>query len=190
MMAKRKILIEKSSTSDIVNAKGKDCILGRFITEAEGWKIVEAAKAWEGTPYRLVGANSVRHVGGDCSGTTNKIFAAAGFSYRYQSTANFAAYVEKSLRFRKINPASQALQAGDILLWPGHMAIYAPFPESDFRRDTGVVLRGERMVNNMYTAFNTHSNKGYGPYNIPTFRRDAYKVYRYLVIHGLEGCPK
>jgi hypothetical protein len=189
-MVKGQISIEKSTTSDIVNAKGKDCVLGKFITEAEGWKIVEAAKAWEGTPYRLVGANSVKHVGGDCSGTTNKSYAAVGFPYPYQSTANFAAYVRKSLRFRKIVPATQALQVGDILLWPGHMAIYAPFPENDFRRDTGVVFHGERMVNNMYTAFNTHSDKGYGPYNIQTFRRDPYTAYRYLVISGLEGCPK
>jgi hypothetical protein len=189
-MAKEKILIEKSMTSDVANVKGKDCVFGRFITEEEGWKIVEAARAWEGTPYRLVGENSIRQVGGDCSGTTNKSYATAGFPYPYQSTANFAAYVRKSLRFRKIIPANQELQAGDIILWPGHMAIYAPFPENDFRRDTGVVLGGRRMENNIYTAFNSHSNKGYGPYNIQTFRGDAYTVYRYLVAPSAKGCPK
>ena len=188
-MADEQILLDKSMTSDRTKTQGKECVLGKFISEADGWKIVEAARGWDGTPYRLVGDNSVKQVGGDCSGTTNKSYCAAGFPYPYQSTANFTNYVRSSLRFRKIQPSNQALQAGDILLWPGHMAIYAPFPEGDPRRDTGVVLHGKKMENNMYTAFNSHSGVPYGPYNIPTFRRDAYTVYRYLIVAGPEKCP-
>ena len=189
-MLNEKILLERSITSDKSNTKGKECILGRFITEEDGWKIVKAAKEWEGTPYKLVGANSTKLVGGDCSGTTNKSFIEAGFPYPYQSTANFASYVRLSFRFRKIDPVKQTLQAGDILLWPGHMAIYAPFPEGDPRRSTGVILHGKKMENNMYTAFNSHSNVPYGPYNIQTFRHDPYTVYRYLIVPGLEVCPQ
>ncbi|WP_338768321.1 hypothetical protein [Massilia sp. METH4] len=181
--------LEQSRTSDKSTTQGKECVLGKFITEAEGWKIVEIARSWEGTPYSLIGAASVKKVGGDCSGSTNKIFIEAGFPYPYQSTANFAAFARKTNRFRKIDKTKTPLQAGDVLLWPGHMAIYAPFPEGDPRRDTGVVKRGARMANNMYTAFNSRRNVPYGPYNIETFRGDAYEVYRYLVVPGMESCP-
>ncbi len=67
--------------------------------------------------------------------------------------------------------------------------IYAPFPEGDPRRDTGVVLRGKKMANNMYTAFNSRTNTPYGPYNIQTFRGDAYIAYRYLIVPGTDSCP-
>jgi hypothetical protein len=184
------VVLDKSSTSETTNAQGKQCVLGEFITEQEGWKIVEAARSWEGTPYSLVGARSVKGVGGDCSGTTNKSYIEAGFPYPYQSTANFANYARTSNRFRKIDRSKTPLQAGDVLLWPGHMAIYAPFPEGDPRRDTGVVKRGKRMENNMYTAFNTRTGAPYAPYNIETFRGDPYVVYRYLKVPGAESCPK
>lgn len=189
-MAEQELTMEKSSTSDKSNTQGKECVLGKFITEADGWKVVAAAQTWEGTPYSLVGAASVKGVGGDCSGTTNKSYVEAGFPYPFQTSGNFANYARSSNRFRKIDPASQPLQAGDVLLWPGHMAIYAPFPEGDPRRDTGVVKRGKKMANDMYTAFNSNSTKPYAPYNIATFRGDAYVVYRYLITPGPENCPK
>jgi hypothetical protein len=181
--------LEKSETSERAKVQGKECVLGQFISEEDGWKIVAAAQEWEGTPYRLVGASSVKGVGGDCSGTTNKIFISTGFPYPYQSTANFASYARSSNRFRKIDRSKTPLQAGDVLLWPGHMAIYAPFPEGDRRRDTGVIKQGKKMLNNMYTAFNTRTNTPYGPYNIETFRSDPYTVYRYLIVPGMENCP-
>lgn len=189
-MAEATQVLEKSTTSDKGKTQGKECVLGQFITEVDGWKIIEAARAWEGTPYKLVGGASVKGIGGDCSGTTNKSFVAAGFPYPYQSTANFADYAMKSHRFRKIDPDKQAMQAGDVLLWPGHMAIYAPFPEGDPRRDTCVVKQGKKMANDMYTAFNSHTEKPYGPYNIKTFRGDKYSVYRYLIVPGLESCSE
>ena len=184
------LTLEKSTTSDKSNTQGKECVLGKFITEEEGWKIVAAAKTWEGTPYKLVGAASVKGKGGDCSGSTNKIFVEAGFPYPYQSTTMFAAYARSTNRFRKIDPATVPLQPGDVLLWEGHMAIYAPFTEDDPRSDTGVVKDGKKMKNDMYTAFNSHANKPYGPYNIKTFRGDKPTVYRYLVVPGLEKCTQ
>ena len=182
------LTLEKSTTSEKSNTQGKECVLGKFISEEDGWKIVAAAKAWEGTPYDAVGAASVKGKRGDCSGTTYKIYVEAGFPYPYQSTAVFAEYARRSNRFRIINPAKVPMQAGDVLLWPGHMAIYAPFPEGDPRRDTGVVKKGKKMSNNMYTAFNDHTNVPYGPYNIQTFRGDEYTVYRYLVLPGANQC--
>lgn len=182
--------IDKSRTSARENGQGKSCVLGEFISEADGWKIVDAAKGWEGTPYSMRGATSVKGVGGDCSGTTYHSYKEAGFPYPYQSTAAFVDFARKSNRFRKIDHHKVPLQAGDLLLWPGHMAVYAPFPEGDPRRDTGVVKRGVKMANNMFTAFNSSRNKPYGPYNIETFRPDPPAVYRYLIISGMEPCKE
>lgn len=187
-MAETPILLEKSSTSEKANLQGKECILGKFLSEADGWKIIEATATWEGTPYQSVGARSVKAAGGDCSGITNKSYIEAGFPYPYHRTADFAGYVTASNRFRKIDPEKTPLQAGDLLLWPGHMAIYAPFPEGHPKRDTGVMLRGKKQMNDMYTAFNDRTHVPYKAYNIATFRPDSYKVYRYLIVPGPEQC--
>lgn len=187
-MAEATMTLETSTTSDTANQQGKDCVLGKFISEADGWKIVEATSKWEGTPYSSVGAGSVKGVGGDCSGITNKSYVEAGFPYPYNPTRTFAAYARSSNRFRLIDPAKVPLQAGDVLLWPGHMAIYAPFPEGHPQRDTGVMRRGKKQMNDMYTAFNDRTNVPYKAYNIATFRGDAYTVYRYLIVPGPEAC--
>jgi hypothetical protein len=182
------ILLEKSATSDKANLQGKECVLGVFLTEADGWKIVEATSKWEGTPYKSVGGESVNGVGGDCSGITNKSYIEAGFPYPFQPTRTFAAYAKSSNRFREINPKKVPMQAGDLLLWPGHMAIYAPFPEGHPKRDTGVMHHGKKQLNDFYTAFNKNTDVPYKAYNISTFRQDDYTVYRYLIVKGPEAC--
>jgi hypothetical protein len=184
------VAVDKSVTSEKANVQGKECTLGQFISESDGWKIVEVAATWEGTPYSLVGGNSVKGRGGDCSGTTNKSFVEAGFPYPYQSTANFASYANASHRFREINVKKEPMQAGDLLLWPGHMAIYAPFPAGHPKYDTGVMKHGQKKFNNMYTAFNATRGVPYGPYNIETFRGDAYRVFRYLLLPNATDCKK
>jgi hypothetical protein len=189
-MADIDVAVEKSTTSEISNNQGKDCTVGKFISEDDGWKIVAAAATWEGTPYSLVGGSSVKGKGGDCSGTTNKSFVEAGFPYPYQSTANFASYAKSSNRFREIDRKKDAMQAGDVLLWPGHMAIYAPFPEGHPKRDTGVIKGGKKKANDMYTAFNSRTDTPYGPYNIETFRGDAYRVYRYYILPVAQDAKK
>ena len=120
--------------------------------------------------------------------TTFKIYLEAGFAYPYKQTSNFAAYVEQSGRFREVAAEPDRLQAGDILLWPGHMAVYAPFPVNHPKRHTGVYRSGTEVENNLYTAFNGVSGKPYGPYEIKTFRRDAYRAYRYLLLKGEPKC--
>jgi len=180
--------IAASQTSPSNHVAGKICVIGRLITEEEGWQIVNAAASWEGTPYDSVGANSVKGVKGDCSGTTQKIYTEAGFPYPYKQTSTFAAYVAASSRFQEITDIPNGLQAGDVLLWPGHMAIYAPFPKDHPKRQTGVMRRGQRMDNNFYTAFNDRTHVPYGPYNIATFRNDRFKAFRYLLLPGEGKC--
>lgn len=183
------VIIDKSETSVPSNTQGKECTFGEFISEADAWKIVQEAATWKGTAYSMIGAGSKKGIAGDCSGTTNKIYTAAGFPYPYQSTSNFELFANKTHRFRKIDPKKQSLQVGDILLWSGHMAIYAPLPANHPDYDTGVIKHDQKKFNNMYTAFNSNG-KPYGPYNIETFRGDAYKVYRYLIIPGSTECKK
>lgn len=187
-MADTATATSETSPKDITT--GKACTIGRLISEQEGWKIVNAAGEWEGTPYLAVGANSVKGVKGDCSGTTNKIFVSAGFPYPYKQTATFIDYVESSHRFREIHQDREPMQAGDVLFWRGHMAIYAPFPEGHPKRNTGVMHRGKAVPNNFYTAFNERTGAPYAPYNITTFRGDAYRVFRYFVLPGEDKCKE
>jgi hypothetical protein len=182
--------IGQSLTSAPSNTQGKSCSVGKFITESEGWKVVEEAATWEGTPYVAVGANSVKGVRGDCSGTTYKIFTAAGFPYPYKQTGNFENYARTSNRFREIDPQKVPMQAGDVLLWLKHMAIYAPFNKDHPKYNTGVILHGKSQPNNFYTAFNANSVRPYGPFNIGTFRADSYKVFRYLILPEPADCAK
>ena len=182
------VTLDQSVTSESTNTQGKDCTVGRFISEEEGWKIVAAAATWEGTPYKLIGAASQKGVGGDCSGSTNKIYVEAGFPYPYQSTASFADFAAKTHRFRKIDPTKDKMQAGDVLLWPVHMAIYAPFSPDSPKYDGNLYKHGVRKYNNMYTAFNQRRDIPYGPYNIEVFRGDPYTVYRYFILPTAEDC--
>ncbi len=183
-MAKEQTLA-KSATSEKANTQGKECSVGEFITEAEGWKIIEVAATWEGTEYKAVGGKSEKRVFGDCSGTTNKIFIEAGFPYPYRRTGDFEEYAATSHKFRRIDVKKEPMQVGDVLLWPGHMAIYAPFPEGHPKRFTGLKKGNTPVANNMYTAFNDRRYAPYAPYNIATFRGDPYMVFRYFKLN----CP-
>lgn len=168
--------------------EGKECTVGRFITPKEGEEILRIADTWVGTPYSLVGKDSIKGKRGDCSGTTYQIYVEAGFPYTYQMTATFIDYARTTNRFREVEYPKHALQAGDVLWWSGHVAIYAPFPEGHPRRDTGVIKGGVRKINNMYTAFNQKTNTPYGPYNIETFRPDKFRVFRYYLKPGEGKC--
>lgn len=93
--------------------KQRNVYFGKIITAEDSWKIIEAAKKWEGTPYKLIRANSVRLVVGDCSGKTNKSYIADGLVFLpIPIHRKFASYARMILRFRKIDPGQQILQAG------------------------------------------------------------------------------
>lgn len=181
------ITLDTSTTSDSSQTNGKVCTVGRFITAEEGAKIVAVAATWVGTTYVLVGKDSQKLVQGDCSGTTYWIYQEAGFPYKYQPTATFPDYVTKTNRFRKIDPATQPLQAGDVLFWQGHMAIYSPFPPGTPEHDTGQTIHGVKTPDDIYTAFKP-GGRPYGPFNSKIIRTTPYTVYRYFILPTPENC--
>ena len=187
--------IAVSTTSEKSNTQGKVCTVGRFITAAEAKKIVDEAATWVGTPYKLVGAKSMKGVdsGADCSGATNKIYVDAGFPYPYIQSTNMVEYITRTSRFRRIEPEKgQALQAGDIIVWPrGHVAIYMLFTvDHPMYKSRHRGRRGEyETINNMWTAFNSGGG-AFGVHDYVKFRNDAegYFFYRYYILPGEAGC--
>lgn len=111
------------------DAGGKQKV-SRTLTDEERQKIIEKAAAWTGTPYRRF--NPTNQEGADCPGSTSRIYTESGLQYDpstppgYWSTGKFKeemkAGAHPNLREIPLNEAKK----GDILLWPGHMAIYNP----------------------------------------------------------------
>ena len=151
------------------------------ITPEQGRAIVAAAKQWEGTPYAAIGPASERGKGGDCSGTTWRIYQAAGLPYEYNATATFPGYARRSGRFRELG-AGEARQEGDVLYWPGHVAIATSFAQDRENATTPRVNgRGAKwdQVNDMWSATHT-GGAPYGPNNSGYFRNTAPRVFRYV----------
>jgi hypothetical protein len=150
------------------------------ISKDDGLKITAEAKTWKGTPYSMVGGNTMKGVKGDCSGTTHKIFEAAGFPYAFQSTSTFPDYAVTSGLFRLLD-AKEARQDGDIFHWPGHMAIFCTFFKDEENRVTKREKNGKKFdqVNDMWTAFHT-GGPAYGPHRSDWYKQGVTpKVYRY-----------
>jgi len=152
----------------------------RDISPTEALSITNEAATWKGTDYALRGAASVKGVSGDCSGTTFLIYRAAGFPYEYQPSATFQAYAQRSGLFRQLG-VNEAPQAGDILSWANHMAIYAG---SALKKEDATTARvnasGKTWVqqNDILTA--THPNgAAYMPASLRYWRPDPPKIYRY-----------
>lgn len=145
-----------------------------------GNRIVTEAAAWKGTPYQLNGAGAIKGVGGDCSGTTQRIYQGAHCPYAYQTANHFAVYALNSGLFRELGAGDQK-QDGDILLWPNHMAIYSSFA-SDLKNATTerTTAQGKKWIqkNDMWTA--SHPNgPAYAPAEMRYWRPDAPRVFRY-----------
>lgn len=155
---------------------------GSDINAGDGQRIVKEAASWKGTEYQKIGPSSVKQVGGDCSGSTHRIYEAAGFSYTYQATATFAAYVATSGKFRELK-AGEARQEGDLILWSSHMAIYTSFADD---KDNATTPRTNKsgtpwtQRNDMWSA--THvGGPAYGPNKIEYFSKtnDQPRYFRY-----------
>jgi hypothetical protein len=159
------------------------------ISRADGERIVAEAVTWIGTPYSLIGAASTKQEGGDCSGSTCKIFAAVGFAYSYQASGTFRQYAANTGRFREVL-ATEARQSGDILSWPNHMAVHAEFATTDLNATTDRINSSGThwtQVNDMLTA--THpGGSNYQAAKRHYFRPDLPRVYRYQRIAG-GVCP-
>jgi cell wall-associated NlpC family hydrolase len=154
----------------------------RDIPLAIGRLIVSEAATWKGTPYREMGEASSKAQGGDCSGTTYKIYAAVNCLYKYRSAPAFESYAESSGLFRLLG-AGELKQDGDILWWYHHMAIYSSFrsdPGDAKTERTGKGGTGRwTQANDMWTAHHT-SGVPYGPAAVMYFRLGPPKhVYRY-----------
>jgi hypothetical protein len=150
------------------------------ISSDDGAKIVAEAATWKGTAYSLLGKESSKGTGGDCSGSTYKIYGVAGFSYDYRNAASFPDYATKSGHFRKLD-SSETKQEGDILWWPDHMAVFSSFASDDENATTPRVNRRGQpwtQTNDMWTA--THDGGGpYGPAQMHWFKPGPPVVYRY-----------
>lgn len=153
------------------------------ITPEQGRTITLEALDWNGTPYALIGRGSIKGQGGDCSGSTWRIYSKVGFPYEYNSTATFPAYVNRSGLFRMLT-GIEASQDGDILLWDEHMAIFSSFRsglEAPHRTTPRVNKKGNKwtQLNDMWTAHYTDGP----PYSTGAskyFSSDAPNVYRYV----------
>lgn len=156
------------------------------ISRADGEKIMAEAMTWIGTPYALVGPQSAKGEGGDCSGSTFKIYGAAGFPYDYQTAGGFQEYAVSSGRFREIDIASESLQSGDILSWSSHMAIHVNFPPGhQYATTDRINKKGSHWTqkNDMFTATHT-GGPNYQAGKREYFRPDQPRVFRYQRVPG------
>ncbi len=150
------------------------------ISPADGVKLVQEAKTWKDTPYALVGSASVKGIHGDCSGSSWRIYSAAGFEYDYRNSASFPVYAIESKKFRKLGVMEEK-QEGDMLVWSDHMAIYTSFSADRENATTPRVnAKGTRWTqqNDMWTA--THPGGGpYQPGKMSYFKPTPPAVYRF-----------
>jgi RHS repeat-associated protein len=105
---------------------------GIDLTPAQGAAIVQDAAGWIGTDYaplsdtKYNGPRAAKGVAADCSGSAHAIYAESGYPYTYQAAnGSFSgpAAASNGFPFRPLGP-NEAPQAGDIVLYPGHMSIY------------------------------------------------------------------
>ena len=149
------------------------------ISVNDGKLITTEAAKWKGTPYKLIGSGSQKGAGGDCSGTTQKIFEAAKCSYKYQMASSFATYASGCGLFRELGP-KDTKQDGDILSWSNHMAIYCSFADDVTNATTSRLTKGHSWTqhNNMWTASHP-DGPDYAPAELRYWRTDTPKVFRY-----------
>jgi len=150
------------------------------ITPSDGSAIVTEAATWMGTPYSLVGAASVKGVGGDCSGSTYLIYRVAGFPFDYLQASYFYAHACVTGHFRQLG-ANDAKQEGDILSWSDHMAVYTSFaadPGNAKTARTNAAGKPWTQINDMWTASHPQGPV-YRPNAMRWFKPAPPRVFRY-----------
>ena len=103
---------------------------GVDLTKTQGQKIVDDAANWKDTPYAsagtaLAGAAASQGVGADCSGSTCVIYDQVGDPYDYTDSRRFAAAANQEGFPFRVLATNETPQVGDVILFSGHMAIYA-----------------------------------------------------------------
>src|ERR1700756_2871500 len=109
-----------------------DAVARGDINADNGTRIGKEAVAWGDTPYapnlpfdKYKGPGAERGVEGDCSGSVWKIYDSAGFRYEYTQSSEFDRLAHTPYSpFRRLW-GNEAPQPGDVILYPGHMSIYA-----------------------------------------------------------------
>ncbi len=105
---------------------------------AQGWAVVEFARAQVGKRYCWGGAGPTCF---DCSGLVTRAWGTAGVRLPHSSEA-----IASASAFPLDEVALDEVRAGDILWWPGHVAIYAGdgFAIEALDSRDGVVRRAAR----------------------------------------------
>lgn len=113
----------------VLSEKDKAVTARGGISEATGKLVVAEARTWIGTPYRSGGGeNATKGAGADCSGAVCAIFKAVGLPYPYRQARDFhAEALQGRLPFAQV----QFPQGGDVVVFSGHLAIYAPGANPD-----------------------------------------------------------
>lgn len=88
---------------------------GTSSAEDSGFKIIEEAERWLGTPYRLGGES---RAGVDCSHFVHAVYAGRGLKFPYTGTREFP----PSGYFRRLAFGETPI-AGDVVLFNGHMGL-------------------------------------------------------------------
>jgi hypothetical protein len=101
-----------------------------IVAEAADWKRTEYAPnpaTHPGAAFsQYAGVHAKKDTAADCSGSVWNIYKNMGLPYTYTPSGSFAsAAATGHIPFRKVDVPREALQAGDVILYHGHMAIYA-----------------------------------------------------------------
>jgi hypothetical protein len=94
---------------------------GRYVNAQEGGAIADQASTFQGTKY-LYGGNN--RDGADCTGATICVMNEQGFPMRRISSSELPTYAAKEGTPIQILDKGDPHQRGDIIGWPGHVAIY------------------------------------------------------------------
>jgi hypothetical protein len=108
---------------------------GREVTKKEiEAHIGSIPETWKKTPYakdslaKYAGPAATKGVAGDCTGITYKIYKEAELAFVYQNSEDFpAAAAVEGFPFIQVH---DDMQVNDVLLFSGHVALYAGKDES------------------------------------------------------------
>ena len=105
---------QKAAMVDTVEQRG-----GRLLTRAEGAALVDRALEYSASSPRL-----------DCSHLVHEVLTTTGLAYPYATSNEIFAGIPQ---FRRVRSA----QAGDVIVWPGHVGLVVNTERSEFLSSKG-----------------------------------------------------